>query len=189
MATLCARFGPRAINWRFDPLCFYAAGASQTDNRKDFEQIAGTAARLGIRRCVTSFMDDYAKIRKRTAGLPGFRFVDPPLPDKVAVCLAMARTLSGHGIRLQTCCEKALLAALPAGSGIEQGSCISATLLMDLFGGRVSRKRDAGQRVATGCGCQVSRDVGSYVWHPCYHNCLFCYANPAMDTARTAQRE
>jgi DNA repair photolyase len=23
--------------------------------------------------------------------------------------------------------------------------------------------------------------VGSYALHPCHHNCLFCYANPACD--------
>ncbi|MEE9497365.1 MAG: DUF1848 family protein [Desulfobacterales bacterium] len=28
------------------------------------------------------------------------------------------------------------------------------------------------------CGCKISVDIGSYHHHPCYHNCLFCYANP-----------
>ncbi|MCP3955014.1 MAG: DUF1848 domain-containing protein, partial [Desulfobacterales bacterium] len=184
MAALCRRFGPRVVNWRFDPLCFYATAQNgQADNLKDFERVAGTAACLGIRRCVTSFRDDYAKIRKRTATMSGFKFVEPPLAKKVSICLAMQRTLATHKISLQTCCEKEVLAALPAGSGVEKGRCISADLLMALFGGQISLKRDSGQRTAAGCGCHVSRDIGSYAWHPCWHNCLFCYANPVRDKA------
>ncbi len=182
MAALCRRFGSRAVNWRFDPLCFYTTGPSgEADNLKDFERIADTAGRLGIRRCVTSFMDDYAKIRKRTAAISGFKFVNPPLEKKVSVCLEMEKILAPSGIRLQTCCEKEVLEALPAGSGIQKGGCIPADLLMTLFGGRVSLQKDSGQRIAAGCGCHLSRDIGSYERHPCYHNCLFCYANPRSE--------
>jgi len=24
----------------------------------------------------------------------------------------------------------------------------------------------------------VAKDIGDYSAHPCFHNCLFCYANP-----------
>ena len=179
MAVLCGRFGPKAVTWRFDPLCFYVSEHSaELSNLKDFERIADTAGRLGIQRCVTSFMDDYAKIRKRVAAIPGFRFVDPPLEEKVSVCNEMEKILAPKGISLQTCCEKEVLKAMPPGSGIKRGSCIPADLLMELFGGQVSLKKDSGQRTAAGCGCHLSRDIGSYDLHPCYHNCLFCYANP-----------
>lgn len=180
MRQLCHRFGAPALNWRFDPLCFYVSGeGAVVNNRQDFEQIARVAARLGVRRCVTSFMDDYPKIRQRVARLPGVHFVKPPLAQKVEVCLEMEKMLTPAGIRLQTCCEKALLAALPAGTDIQKGKCIPADLLMELYGGWLSLRKDTGQRVAAGCGCHVSRDIGSYERHPCYHNCLFCYANPA----------
>ncbi|MCK4620475.1 MAG: DUF1848 family protein, partial [Desulfobacterales bacterium] len=53
---------------------------------------------------------------------------------------------------------------------------------MKLFGGSLSLNKDSGQRIKNGCGCKVSADVGSYSLHPCYHNCLFCYANPASST-------
>ena len=43
----------------------------------------------------------------------------------------------------------------------------------------ISLRKDTGQRVKAGCGCTVSVDIGSYRQQPCYHNCLFCYANPA----------
>ncbi|MDA3896940.1 MAG: DUF1848 family protein, partial [Desulfobacteraceae bacterium] len=48
----------------------------------------------------------------------------------------------------------------------------------DLFGGKLSYKKDTGQRIKQGCGCMVSKDIGLYKQQPCYHNCLFCYANP-----------
>jgi DNA repair photolyase len=31
--------------------------------------------------------------------------------------------------------------------------------------------------------CGASKDIGSYNLHPCRHNCLFCYANPACDSS------
>ncbi len=93
----------------------------------------------------------------------------------------MEKILALNEISLQLCCEKEVLKALPVESGIQKGGCIPADRLMALFGGRVSLKRDSGQRIAAGCGCHVSRDIGSYEHHPCYHNCLFCYANPRSD--------
>jgi hypothetical protein len=93
----------------------------------------------------------------------------------------MAGQLKDLGIGLQTCCEKDLQKALPKDSPVSRAACISSTLLMSLFGGNLSLKADAGQRKQSGCGCQKSVDIGSYHLHPCYHDCLFCYANPACD--------
>jgi hypothetical protein len=79
------------------------------------------------------------------------------------------------------CCEKLVLAALPAGSTVTAASCIPNHRLAAIFGRGISLSRDHGQRTAAGCGCFVSRDIGSYSSHPCLHDCLFCYANPACD--------
>lgn len=171
---------PRSIAWRFDPICFYRAdGGRVQDNMGDFELIAETATRCGVRRCVTSFRDDYAKIRRRTAVLKDFDFADVSLETKIERILGMQQVLEKRGIRLSTCCEKDLAGALPAGAGIGSAECIPNRLLVELYGGRLSLKPDRGQRIGQGCGCGVSRDIGSYRQHPCYHNCLFCYANPA----------
>ncbi len=123
-------------------------------------------------------MDDYPKIRKRVLRMPGFAFIDPPIKKKMEIILKMKTKLSTKGITLSTCCEKELLERLPVGSGIHPSSCIPNDLLMALFGGQVSMRQDPGQRVKAGCGCKVSVDIGSYHLLPCYHNCLFCYANP-----------
>jgi hypothetical protein len=181
--ALCRRFGPECVTWRFDPICWYTTeNGMLRDNLADFEKIAAHARDAGIRRCITSFMDDYPKIKKRIKkrGLTasGFAFVDPPMEKKIAVVLHMAQVLEGFGIALLTCCEKALLEALPPGASIRPASCIPSDLLAALFGGRLSMRKDSGQRTRDGCGCRVSVDVGSYRRHPCFHGCLFCYANP-----------
>lgn len=177
---LSGHFNSNAINWRFDPLCFFkTAGNQLMDNLQDFSIIADKASNCGIKRCITSFMDHYPKIKKRTTKMPNFSFTDPPLEKKKEILLKMAKTLSEKKISLQTCCEKEVIDHLPLDCGITKSSCIPNDLLVEMFGGRLSMRKDSGQRVKSGCGCKVSVDIGSYNLHPCYHNCLFCYANPA----------
>ncbi len=178
--TLCQMFGAQSVTWRFDPICFYKTEQGDTrNNLSDFSLIAARAAHCGIGRCITSFMDHYPKIRKRTASIPGFAFIDPPLEAKRDILLNISKTLTAHNIDLFTCCEKEILETLPAETGVRQSSCIPNRLLTELFGGSLSFKKDAGQRIQDGCGCMVSNDIGSYQQQPCYHNCLFCYANPS----------
>jgi len=83
-AALCDAFGPGTVQWRFDPICFYTAGdGSIHNNLANFDAIADRMETLSVKRCITSFMDHYAKIRKRTAAIPGFAFTDPPLKKKI----------------------------------------------------------------------------------------------------------
>jgi hypothetical protein len=180
LKKLSDRFGSEAINWRFDPICFFRIrGGVIEDNLDDLDRIAAKAAECGIRRCITSFMDSYPKIKKRLTNMPDFSFWDPPLEVKKEIILKMERTLNASNINLQLCCEKETLGVLPADTTITESACIPNDLLKELFGGNLSLKKDTGQRVKKGCGCKVSVDIGSYQDHPCFHNCLFCYANPA----------
>jgi hypothetical protein len=176
---LCHRFGPKTINWRFDPLCFFKTGVGRLqDNLHGFHNIAEKAAECGIVRCITSFMDHYPKIRRRLSSRPGFEFIDPPLEKKIEILGGMEKVLAAGNIHLSVCCEKDLLEALPRSSSISGSSCIPGNFIQELFGSRLSLKKDSGQRVKAGCGCTQSIDIGSYRLQPCYHNCLFCYANP-----------
>jgi hypothetical protein len=111
--------------------------------------------------------------------MPGFAFIDIPLDRQKEILLRMEKLLSAIDIRLSVCCEKELLDALPADSTISKSSCIPNDLLVQLYGGNLSLRKDTGQRVKAGCGCKLSVDIGSYQEHACYHSCLFCYANPA----------
>lgn len=181
-AALCGAFGPDAVQWRFDPVCFYTTGdGSIHDNLDDFDAIADRMETLNVKRCITSFMDHYAKIRKRTTGIPGFAFIDPPLEKKIEVLTHLKTATAKRGMTLFTCCEKAVLEALPAGMDMAPAACIPNRYLADLFGGTLSFQRDPGQRTGRGCGCGVSRDIGRYQDQPCFHDCLFCYANPSCD--------
>ena len=183
---LCERFGPETINWRFDPICHYKTGQDPPhDNLQDFSYIAKRAAGWGIRRCITSFMDHYPKIQRRLSSRPGFAFIDPALTGKVKTILEMEDQLSAVNIHLFTCCEKDVIAALSPNSSVIHSSCIPNDLILRLYSGRISLRRDTGQRIKAGCGCKVSVDIGSYHLQPCYHNCLFCYANPTSTRSDT----
>ncbi len=182
MTTLCRRFGPESVNWRFDPICFFrVAGGPLRDNLKDFETIAEHAASCGIRRCITSFLDIYGKVQRRAKRLGQIVFEDIGLDQRVALIQKMSAKLSALDMALSVCCEKEVVAEVNDDRVVVAASCIPNDLLMKLFGGKISLKSDRGQRAAAGCGCKLSVDIGSYGWHPCRHDCLFCYANPACD--------
>lgn len=180
LQNLAERFGRETVTWRFDPICHYVlADNIPRNNLMDFDLIAAQAARAGIERCVTSFVDLYAKVTSREKHISGFTFVDPPPEKKRDIVLSLNERLKALGISLYLCCEGELFQSLPFGCGIEKSACIPNPLLGKLSGGKLSHAKDNGQRRSKGCGCYVSKDIGSYRFHPCYHNCLFCYANPS----------
>ena len=180
LASLSRRFDPRVIHWRFDPICFFrTANGALRHNLAQLDRISDVAARAGVERCITSFVDLYAKVRKRVARLPGMRFEDPPMERKMATVSDMQALLASKGISLALCCENEVLESLPPESHIGRSSCIPNHLLKAVYGGAPALRKDSGQRVKQGCGCSISSDIGSYKEHPCYHNCLFCYANPS----------
>jgi hypothetical protein len=179
---LCQRFGAKSITWRFDPICFYRLGqGTQQNNMSDFEIIAQIAADYGITRCTTSFLDLYGKVRRRAKKLFNIVFEDPPLEKKIILLHKMAEQLRPLKIALMTCCEQEIITAVNDHSVLTAASCIPNNLLMELYGGNLSLKKDSGQRVKAGCGCKTSVDIGSYGFHPCHHSCIYCYANPVCD--------
>jgi len=184
LAWICEQHHPQMVNWRFDPLCFFETNRGGAgDNLGDFEAIALWAARLGIRRCITSFMDWYPKIQKRLkrSSVAVFRHIS--MDARIRTITEMAHFLEPLHIELQLCCEQELLERLPAEVKAVGAACIPGPLIQAQFKGDIELKKDSGQRRAKGCGCSVSVDIGSYRDHPCYHNCLFCYANPTADAA------
>ncbi|MDL2328886.1 DUF1848 domain-containing protein [Desulfosarcina sp. OttesenSCG-928-A07] len=175
---LSRRFGPETVAWRFDPIChFFSEPGKIRNNLGDFDRIARSAADAGIRTCVASFMDLYPKIIRRSRGK--LTFIDLPAADKITLVLDLERRLMPLGIHLALCCENAVANQLPLFSTVRSGACVSGKRIMDRYGGSVSQRADTGQRRGRGCGCTKSVDVGSYRLHPCLHNCLYCYANPA----------
>ncbi len=179
LKEMTSRFGAESIFWRFDPISFYYwKNENIKNNLADFSYIAEKAAKYGIKRCITSFADIYPKVEKRAKKIAGFSFADVTPPKKTEILLRMEKRLSSGNISLFLCCEKEILESLPQESKIGKSSCIPSDFLIKIFGGNLSMKKDAGQRASQGCGCMISADIGSYAEHPCFHNCLFCYANP-----------
>lgn len=178
-AALARRHDPRLVTWRFDPVCFFRRRGEERlrDNLDGLGFIAEALADMGIRRCVTSFVDLYRKVQNRLPAA-GLCIVDPPPAAKRRTLLQMAEILHARGMSLGACCEKEVLAGLPPDAGVQAGDCIPGPMLASLFGNDLLLKKDPGQRRSQGCTCNMAADIGSYQRHPCYHNCLFCYANP-----------
>lgn len=186
IARLCRTIDPSQISWRFDPICFYRVNGESATNMFDFEHISTYLSDLGIRRCITSFYDPYKKVNQRIrrlamAGKPQIEFTDPDMSVKKGVIQKMAGQLAEKGVQLYLCCEAELLDALGLQENIASGACIDGRLYKRLFGGTPETAKDYGQRRQQGCQCTRSVDIGSYAHHPCYHNCLFCYARTEND--------
>lgn len=188
LKALTDTFGPDAIAWRFDPVCFYQTetGGPVQSNLTHFSLIAQKAADLGITKCVTSFFDNYVKIDRRIKRLfekrnKFLKFIDPPKEKKTSLIQKMAENLRSLGISLHLCCEEEIFKALPPACPVEQNACIDGRRLHRLYKGTCTVARDYGQRAQKGCHCTKSVDIGSYDDHPCRNNCLFCYARPQAD--------
>ena len=180
--------GPRALAWRFDPICFYRHGdGPRQHNLGAFLPLADAMAELGVDTCITSFYDAYAKVDRRIGylnkqGNPALRFESPSTTEKEEILQRMADQLADRGINLHLCCERTLLDRLILkGIAVAPGNCINGHRLRELYGGTPDIKKDRGQRAAQGCSCTQSVDIGSYEAHPCPHNCLFCYAHTGLD--------
>jgi len=177
-AAVAKIHGPGAVEWRFDPVCFFMESGSALvlNNLAGFEEIASAMSRIGITRCVTSFLDIYRKLKKREDSA-SIKFIDPDSETKIKTLEYMAGILKKYGMKLRLCCESELLDEYPEMDGILiSGGCIDGDCLMDIHGGNISLRPDKGQRITQGCTCTESRDIGSYRTQPCFHNCLYCYA-------------
>lgn len=171
--------GPEAIEWRFDPVCFFMEkGRSLVlNNLAGFEEIASAMSRIGISKCVTSFLDIYRKLKKREENA-GIKFIEPDSETKLRTIEYIHSVLKKLGMELRLCCESGLIGDSPEIKKIiAPGGCIDSELLMKIHGGSISTRPDKGQRKTKGCTCTESRDIGSYRTQPCFHNCLYCYAS------------
>ncbi len=186
--ALCQKHGADSVTWRFDPICFFEVNGKKKNNLYDFRKIAENVANSGVTRCITSFRDDYRKVDRRTKAMTGFCFIDVSFDEKTHVLRRMNGFLKTRGMTLAACCEKEILAALPPGDTVASAACIDHQLLEKLFGGHLNGHKDVGQRSKLGCGCHRSVDVGDYRQHPCYHNCLYCFANPSCQTENNQRK-
>lgn len=167
--TLAARYSPKHVLWRFDPIIL-SNKTPEVDIVHKFtslaRQLCGT-----IERCYISFVDFYRKVGRNLESLSkqGFQFYDPGLEEKGALTQQLVEIGNRYGIRLYACCEEEIL-QIP---GIQQAHCVDPLLLHELFPQKFHPLKSTPTR--KGCGCFASRDIGAY--ETCIHGCLYCYAN------------
>lgn len=173
MGQLVKIFGAEKINWRFDPILFWKENGSLKSNAVGFEQLAYFIRNLGIERCTFSFAQWYGKCIRRVTK-HGIAYVDPPLETKEDTLALIAQTALSSQLQLFCCAQNKWVGRF----SIKQGKCINGELLASLAGGEPAPlEKDTSQR--SQCGCTQSIDIGSYS-QSCYHNCLYCYANPKV---------
>lgn len=172
---LAARFGRRAVVWRYDPVLITDA----TPPAFHRERLAVMAAELtgAVDEVVLSFATPYRKTRSNLARA-AIAWRDPEPAEKRALLADLAGLAIAAGLRPTLCAQPDVLT-----TGLAPAACIDAGRLSDLAGRPVGG-RTRGNR--PGCRCAEARDIGAY--DTCPHGCVYCYAVGRTDTARRNQR-
>jgi hypothetical protein len=174
---LARHYGGERVFWRYDPIVHWRDlnGDMHTNHQlHTFERLANELGAIGVKRCIMSFAQYYAKVRLRLKR-QGIVPVAPPDDVKLSITTELRDVATANGISLSSCCS-----TLPAGvTGVDSAKCIDGRLLTQLGGEPVSVARNA---TRDGCSCTKSIDIGDYQQQPCAHGCLYCYANPGGAT-------
>ncbi len=174
MTEMARRWGPERINWRFDPVVVWEEDGQSRSNLETFPRLAEAAAAAGVTRCTFSFADwSYRKCGRR-AEQRAIPYVDPPEAEKQHMAGLLVEMAAAAGLELFSCAGPAWT-GLP---GVGPAACVDAALLQSLHSQHLpaTAGKDSGQRRA--CGCSPSVDIGTYA--RCPHDCVYCYANPAL---------
>jgi hypothetical protein len=165
---------PERVSIRFDPVVYWQEKGEVKTNLGFFEELAGNAAKLGIRNIRSSFAQWYGKSSRR-AKKTGFPYVDPTFEDKRRDAAYLSAVAQSFGLNLFVCSQD-FLSDIP---GIRPSACIDGRLLQECHpeGIPVSLLKDRTQRRE--CRCTESVDIGSYT-QTCPHSCVYCYANPRV---------
>lgn len=167
---LSSRIGPERVIWRYDPIVL----SSKTGIDYHISQFQSIARALkgAARRCIISYLDDYAKARPRLKTLPekGMILAQPgEVRDTVgSLTSVLAEIAADAQMEITSCAEVYNLAPY----GVKPGKCIDDDLVSRLTGKPLAVKKDPAQRKV--CQCAQSRDIGMY--NSCLFGCLYCYA-------------
>lgn len=162
---------PERLAIRYDPLIDVIHGEKTRISNIDtglFEDVLNRAHLLGIKRIIVSYVTVYQKVERRLKQ-NGFKMVEHPV-DEMSDFIRnqMIPRTEKLGMELSTC-------VLP---DLTNKGCIDGETLTRLHPSQepCSLAKDRSQRDA--CHCTKSTDIGQ--WFACYHNCLYCYGNPAQ---------
>jgi hypothetical protein len=175
LAGLLKSYCPEQFNIRFDPIIISTAGEHNPNWEKPgrvrlevFRQLCRDLAALGMQkaRITTSYVALYGRVKKNLAGFDYY-----PLSEQLQVGFftALADIAAKNGFSIYSCASP-VLENVP---GIRPGRCIDAELFERLFGGKMSKAKDTGQRQS--CRCHRSTEIGDYKLI-CSGGCRYCYA-------------
>lgn len=178
LRTLSARYSPRHVIWRYDPIII--SDKTPFDfHVKNFERIASSLAGH-VERCTFSYVDLYGKVQRNFRQFQketGVNINDPDLDTRVQLAGELVTIAKNYGIAMYTCCEDYLV-----GGDIMKARCVDGELIEELVGVDTSHLKAKPTR--KGCGCTESIDIGAY--DTCPHGCIYCYANVNKAGARQA---
>jgi len=166
---LSERIGCNRVVWRYDPILFNEKYSPEY-HVNAFRTIAETLSGY-TRRCVISFVDEYAKNRKNMRELGCY---DLPEEKLRAFAKQLADIAGENGMTVATCAEKINL----EDCGITHSSCVDKRMIEEITGCRLAVKKDKNQRPE--CGCVESVEVGTY--NTCKNGCKYCYANHSIES-------
>jgi len=172
---LVRKFGPLAVNYRYDPIIFYKKKNSNQvlNNLDNFKYLIKEIGQIGLKEVIFSFATLYSKVKRRM-DVRGYIPIEPSLQKKKEIIKKLLSVCDTYGVSMKACCQPDILNI----EGIEQAHCIDARKISHLIDEPIPIKRDTGQRDA--CGCHKSKDIGGYHGiFKCKHDCTYCYANPA----------
>lgn len=165
---LSEKISSRRVIWRYDPILFSGRYTPEY-HLNAMEQIA--AALEGYtQKCVISFVDIYAKNKKKLLEAGVYDISEMDL-RKFAV--EVSRIVGKYGITPASCAEAINLEQC----GIVHNSCVDKELIEDITGYPLKAAKDRNQRKE--CGCLESIDIGTY--HTCRNGCIYCYANSSEE--------
>lgn len=179
--VLLKRYSPECFNIRFDPIIISTKGETEPEydvpgraRLKAFETLCRDLKALGMEGCkvTTSYISLYGHVKSRLKK-SGLDYKDLSVNEQISFFSRMAEIADKYNMPLYSCACP-ILEKVP---GIKRGSCIDGAILESLFGGRVKKSKDKGQRKE--CGCTCSRDIGIYREDKngmiCRHGCVYCY--------------
>jgi len=164
---LSKRLGKERVLWRYDPIILndYITIAYHRENfLRMCEKLAPYTESVTI-----SVVHLYPKLKTS--------LIRPIHPEELAeLSRFFGRTAREYNLVARACSESTDLSRY----GIEQASCIDKALVERVCGYPLNLKPDNNQRPS--CGCYESIDIG--VYNTCLHNCVYCYANRSITSAR-----
>lgn len=163
--------GKERVIWRYDPILFTKRYTMEY-HQKAFVQIA-EALQGYTDKCVISFVDSYAKIKKNMDIL---QVQEKSTEEIKHFARELSRIAHQNNMSIATCAERIDLSEC----GIEHNCCIDKELIESIIGCSIKVSKDSGQREE--CGCVQSVEVGTY--NTCKNGCKYCYANYSPDSVQ-----